>query len=71
MLASVQNELGVLQVVSGARDWWYAMRVTCVKRVCDARDARSSVVASRHAAGERGRTLTCIASVVPVVFFFS
>ena len=63
VLASVQNELCTLQAVAEARAWWYAMRVTCVMRVCDARDARSSVVASRHAAGERGRTLTCIASV--------
>ena len=62
MLASVQNELCMLQAVAEARDWWYAMRVTCVKRVCDARDARSNVVASRSAAGARWRARTDIAS---------
>ena len=69
MLASVQNELCMLQAVAEARDWWYAMRVTCVKRVCDARDARSNVVASRSAAGARWRARTDIPSDTQILLY--
>jgi hypothetical protein len=69
MLVCVQNELCVLQAVAEARDWWYAMCVTCVKRVCDARDARSNVVASRSAAGARWRARTAIAWSIHSLFF--
>jgi hypothetical protein len=69
MLVCVQNELCVLQAVAEARDWWYAMCVTCVKRVCGARDARSNVVASRSVAGARRRALTDMPRSIHSLFF--